>query len=88
MASTRQEPSTQAGDGVDISARRARRAFPGRHVLLILAASMVLVIIAFLVSFATSPTAPGDQKAGNAKVTDPALVQQFREPEPAPKQPG
>jgi hypothetical protein len=78
MAASNQHPEVaQPGDGVDISARRARGAFPGKHVLLILAASLALVIIAFLVAFATNPTTPLAGKPGSAQVTDPATVQRF-----------
>ncbi|OYX32038.1 MAG: hypothetical protein B7Y99_09095 [Caulobacterales bacterium 32-69-10] len=84
-----QHPTTpQPGDGVDISARRARGAFAGKHVLLILAASLALVIIAFLVSFAINPTTPVADDPGSAHVTEPATAQQFDAPAPAPKQPG
>lgn len=86
MATSNQHPTTaQPGDGVDISARRARGAFPGRHVLLILVASLALVVVAFLVAFATNPTTPVADKAGNGKVEQPALVQQFDAPAAAPK---
>ena len=84
-----QHPTTpQPGDGVDISARRARGARPGKHVLLILAASLALVIIAFMVAFATNPTTPVADQPGSAQVTDPATAQKFDAPEPAPKSPG
>jgi hypothetical protein len=89
MATSNQHPSTaQPGDGVDISARRARGAFAGKHVLLILVASVALVVVAFLVAFATNSTTPVAQKAGNAKVEERAVVEKFNAPEPAPKQPG
>lgn len=81
--STQHPTTTQPGDGVDISARRARGAFPGKHVLLILVASLALVVIAFMVAFATNPTTPVADGPGSAHVTEPATAQQFEAPEPA-----
>jgi hypothetical protein len=84
-----QHPTTaQPGDGVDITVRRARGAFPGKHVLLILVASLALVVVAFMVAFATNPTTPVSDGPGSAHVTEPATAEQFSAPEPAPKQPG
>ena len=51
-------------------------------------ASLALVVIAFMVAFATNPTTPVSDQPGSAHVTDPATAQQFDAPEPAPKQPG
>jgi hypothetical protein len=80
--------ATQPGDGVDIAAPRARQAYPGRRILWILLASLALVVIAFIIAFATNPTTPVDEKAGQARTRDPAAAELFHAPEPAPKQPG
>jgi hypothetical protein len=92
MASTPRsatQPSQAAApDGVDISAPRARQAYRGRRVLWILLASLALVVAAFFVAFATNPTTPVDEKAGNARTNSPAAAEIFHAPEPAPKQPG
>jgi hypothetical protein len=89
MATTNQRPhAAQAGDGVDVSAPQARQAYRGRRVLWILIASLALVVIAFFVAFATNPTTPVDEKAGNGRVQAPAAAEIFNAPEPAPKQPG
>lgn len=87
MATTsNQHPTTaQPGDGVDISARRARGAFPGKHVLLVLLASLALVVIAFAFAFVTNPTTPVADRPGSAQVTDPATASQFDAPTPAPQ---
>ena len=89
MAATNQGPPTvQAGDGVDVSAPRARGAYPGRRILWILMASLAMVVIAFLVAFATNPTTPVDDKSGNSRTTQPAVAERFDTPAPAPKPPG
>jgi hypothetical protein len=85
MAAT-QQSSNPAGDGVDISARRARGALFGRHVFVVLIVSLVLVVVAFAVAFMTNSTTPVSKSGG--QVEQPSVVQQFHEPEPAPKQPG
>ena len=74
-----------AGDGVDISAPRARQAYKGRRILWILLASLVAVVIAFLIAFAFNPTTPVASQGGH--VTTPA-AQSFNAPEPQPKEPG
>ena len=76
-----------AGDGVDISAPRARQAYRGRRVMWILLASLAAVVIAFLIAFVTNPTTPVAGKAGSGHVTSPAAAT-FNAPEPQPKQPG
>jgi hypothetical protein len=85
MAAT-QQPSNPAGDGVDISVQRARGARFGRPVFTVLIVSLVLVVIAFAVAFMTNSTNPVAKNGG--QVEQPSVVQQFHEPEPAPKQPG
>jgi hypothetical protein len=82
---TTAQPGAQPGDGVDISARRARGAFPGKHVLAILLASLALVVIAFIVAFATNPTTPVAEKPGSAQVTDSATAQRFDTPVTPPQ---
>lgn len=78
----------QPGDGVDISAARARGAYKGRRVLWMLLVSLALVVAAFVIAFATNPTAPAADRRGGAQVKEPAVVQSFQAPEPAPKVPG
>ncbi len=78
----------QAGDGVRITAPRARQAYRGRRVLWILLASLAAVIIAFLVAFVANPTTPVAHKGGAGQTRDPAARKSFHTPAAAPNAPG
>ena len=80
-------PPDAAGDGVDITAPRARQAYKGRRILWILLASLAAVIIAFFIAYATNPTNPVASKEGSGHVTAPP-AQTFNAPAPQPKNPG
>jgi hypothetical protein len=77
----------QTGDGVEISAPRARQAYPGRRIMWILLASLAAVVLAFAISFAINSTEPASDDTGDAGVVSPADAQLFSAPEPAPRQP-
>jgi hypothetical protein len=82
------QTTDEAGDGIEITAPRARQAYRGRRVLWILLASLAAVIVAFVIAFATNPTTPVAHKGGNGQTRDPAAAQSFSTHAPAPKTPG
>lgn len=86
VTSTDQRPlSPQPGDGEVVGARRARQGFLDRPILLVLIASLILVVIAFAVAFKTNDNPRAGAEDGFSRVNDPAAVQVFNAPEPAPK---
>jgi hypothetical protein len=89
-------PEPQPGDGVEVSAARARQGYNGpvsRRILWVLIVSFVLSLAAMGGYWASisDDLDRGDKHgqpiASGRKVTDPKLVALFHAPEPAPKQP-
>lgn len=85
------EVSTPApGDGQEIGERQAKQGNRGRHIFIVLTASLVLVVLAFLGSFAFNARPSmreGGQVTVSEKTADPNAAQSFNLPEPAPKIP-
>jgi hypothetical protein len=68
------------GDGEEISETRAKQGRRGRHVMMVLTVSLVLVVIAFIGAFLTnSRPSFGERETANA-----SSAQLFNAPEPPP----
>jgi hypothetical protein len=90
-------PEPQPGDGVEISAARARQGYnrgSSHRIFWVLAVSLVVAVVALFAYWAsvsrdlqTADRSGGQIAAEGQRVTDPATVAQFNAPEPAPKQP-
>ena len=85
------EVSTPApGDGQDIGERQAKQGNRGRHIFIVLTTSLVLVVLAFLASFAFNAR-PSMREGGQVTIGDstanPNAAKSFNTPEPAPKIP-
>jgi len=78
------------GDGQDIGERQAKQGNRGRHIVIVLTASLALVVLAFLASFALNAR-PSMREGGQVTVGDhsinPNAAKSFNAPEPAPKIP-
>lgn len=87
--STDQRPQpAQIGDGEIVGEDRVKQGRSGKRIFAILAASLALVIIGFVIAFMSSPTnVADDNRGGQARTDDAAAAATFDAPEPAPKQP-
>jgi hypothetical protein len=75
------EVSTPApGDGEEISEARAKQGLRGRHVVMILTVSLVLVVAAFVGAF----LANGRPSFGQRETANATSAQMFNAPEPPP----
>ena len=80
------EVSTPApGDGQDIDERDAKQGNRGRHIFIVLTASLVLVVLAFLGSFAFNAR-PSIREGGQVTVgegtANPSAAKSFNAPAP------
>ncbi len=82
------EVSTPApGDGEAIGELQAKQGNRGRHIFLVLMASLVLVVLAFLGSFAFNARPSmreGGQVTVGAETANPNAARSFDAPAPAP----